>query len=168
MAEIDEKTVNGESKTADEPKPEPVVNKDNDEITKLKAALSKANSEAAEWKRQFKATLDKAKQDELEIAEQRKKELEELEMLRTEKRVGSYAKQFMGMGIDPETAESMAKSLPDGVTDEFFSVHKAYLENQRKNADIRALNNQPSLSVGMPPSNVSPEDAMLDKIFGLK
>ena len=167
MAELDENKVN-EAPKSDEPKPEPVVNKDNDEIAKLKAALSKANSEAAEWKRQYKSTLDEQKQKELEAAELRKAELAELETLRAEKRVGNYAKQFMGMGIDPETAESMAKSLPDGVTDEFFSVHKAYLENQRKNADIRALNNQPSLSVGMPPSNVSPEDAMLDKIFGLK
>ena len=175
MAEIDEKTVNTEQKPQSEvgstpSEPNKAVNKaETEEITRLKAALSKANSEAAEWKRQYKTTLDEAKQKELDAAEQRKAELEELNALRTEKRISGYKAKLMEAGIDGATADLMANALPEGVKDEYFASVKNFNENQRKALDVNALNKQPGLSVGMPPSGAAKTDLdkQLDKIFGL-
>ena len=175
MAEIDEKTVSTEQKPQSEvgsspSEPNKAVNKaETEEITRLKAALSKANSEAAEWKRQYKTTLDEAKQKEMDAAEQRKAELEELNLLRTEKRVSTYKARLMEAGIDGATADLMANALPDGVKDDYFMAVKNFNVNQRKAMDVSALNNQPGLSVGMPPSGAAKSDLdkQLDKIFGL-
>ena len=175
MAEIDEKTVNAEQKPQSEvggspSEPNKAVNKaETEELTRLKAALSKANSEAASWRKQYEATLDEAKKKELDAAEQRKAELEELNALRTEKRISGYKAKLMEAGIDGATADLMANALPEGVKDEYFASVKNFNENQRKALDVNALNKQPGLSVGMPPSGAAKTDLdkQLDKIFGL-
>lgn len=148
-----------------------------DELKELKASLSKANAliskangEAAEWKRKYTATLDETKQKEMKAAEEREAERAELELLRSERRVNKYAKQLMESGYDAATAEMMAKVLPEGVGDEFFSANKNFLTNQRKGFETERMSKQPSLSVGMPPSAQgakSEEDIKLDKLFGL-
>ena len=73
---------------------------DNSEITKLKAALSKANSEAADWKRQFRDKQSETERAEAERAENEKAMQEELASLRRGKVVDEYAKRCMGMGYD--------------------------------------------------------------------
>lgn len=169
MAEIDESKVNAQETppAAEAKKPD---SKADEEITRLKAALSKANSEAAEYKRQYKATLDEAKQREMEAAEQRKAELEELQALRTDKRISTYKARLMDAGIDGATADLMATALPEGVSEDYFTALKTFNATQRKAADVAALNNQPGLSVGLPPSGAgkSELDKKLDEIFGLK
>ena len=166
MAEIDESKVNETQEAPpaveEEKKPD---GKADEELTRLKAALSKANSEAAEWKRQYKATLDEAKAKALEAEEARKAEMEELLALRKDRRKA----KLLEAGYDGATADLMALALPDGVSDELFTALKTFNTNQRKAADVASLNNQPGLSVGLPPSGAgkSDLDAKLDKIFGL-
>ena len=164
MAEIDESKVNETQEAppvVEDKKPD---NKADDETTRLKAAISRANSEAAEWKRKYTATLDEAKRKEVEAAEARKAELEELQTLRTEKRISTYKAR-----LDGATADLMATALPDGVSEDYFTALKTFNANQRKAADVAALNNQPGLSVGLPPATggKSEFDKQLDKIFGL-
>lgn len=149
MSEIDET----KAKTTTAPATEdakPDVKPDSDEVAKLKAALSRANSEAADWKRQYKATLDEQKQKEMEAADKRKAELEELETMRRERRVNIYAKRLMEAGYDAGTADQMANSLPDGVADTYFESAKAFNEKQKQLIAASALDNQKGLSVGMP------------------
>lgn len=134
-------------------------------LAKANALVSKANSEAADWKRKYTSTLDEAKAAALKAEEQRNAELEELKSLRADKR----ARKLMEAGYDSPTAELMAKVLPDDIGDDFYIAQKTFLDNQRKQADVNALNNQPKLSVGLPPSGAgkSEMDKALDKIFGL-
>lgn len=167
MADVDESKVNEQPPVVEDKKPDNKA--ENEEITRLKNALSKANTEAANWRKQYTATLDEAKRKEVEAEAQRKAEQEELATLRREKTVGIYAKKYMAAGIDGATADIMAAALPDGVGDDYFTAIKSFMENQRKALDVSALNKQPGLSVGMPPSgaNKSDLDKQLDKIFGL-
>lgn len=146
------------------------------EIERLKAenekqrkSISNANSDAADWKRKYTATLDEAKQKELQLEEERKKEREELEMLRRDKRVSIYKDKLLDAAVDPASADIMAKALPDGVNDDYFATLKSVLSNQRQALETAALNNQPGLSVGLPPTGAqkTEEDMKLDKIFGL-
>lgn len=169
MAEIDEKTVSTEQKPPVVEDKKPDNKAETEEITRLKAALSKANSEAAEFRRALRERQTEQERKEAELAEQRKAELEELNLLRTEKRVSTYKARLMEAGIDGATADLMANALPDGVKDDYFTAVKTFNVNQRKAMDVSALNNQPGLSVGMPPSGAAKSDLdkQLDKIFGL-
>jgi chromosome segregation ATPase len=65
--------------------------KDNsEEINKLKASLSKANSDAAEWKRQFREKQSEQERAEAERAEREKAVEDELRTLRRDKTVSGY------------------------------------------------------------------------------
>lgn len=70
------------------------------ELEKQKAAVSKANSEAAEWKRKHNALLgedEKKKQEQEEKFANMEKELSEL---REAKRVSEFKAKFIAQGYD--------------------------------------------------------------------
>ena len=151
-------------------KAEPEKPAENAEVAKLRAALSRANSEAAEWKKALREKQTEQERKEAELAEQRKLELEELETLRKEKRINGYKARLMEAGVDPATADLMANALPDGVGDDYFTAVKTFNTNQRQALETEALNKQPKLSVGTPPSGGSirtEDDAKYDRWFGL-
>lgn len=163
-------TVTATEATAKEPT-------ENAEVLKLKAALSKANSEAAANKRlaeDFKQQL-REKQSEAERAEAERQEREKqrearIAELEARERVSTYKDKLMEAGIDPAAADLMAKSLPDGVTDDYFTAVKTFNANQRQAIETETLNKQPKLSVGTPPSGGSirtEEDAKYDRWWGL-
>lgn len=131
------------------------------DLNKLKAALSKSNSEAAEYKRLLREKQTEAERAEAERAEKDREREELLKSLLEEKRVSTYKSQLMAAGVDPDTADLMAKSLPEGVSDEYFQATKSFLDAQRKNAEIAALGKQPGLSVGTPPKGMTKEDEIV-------
>lgn len=137
---------------------------ENTEIAKLKAALSKANSEAAankraaeEWKRQLRekqTETERAEAERLEREKQREARIAELE---AKERISTYKDQLLAAGIEAEYADLMAKALPDGVGAEYFAATKASVEAIRKNLVGQALASQPGLSVGTPPQGKTAE-----------
>lgn len=128
---------------------------------KLKNALNKACEEAASYKKALREKQSEAERAEADRAEQYKALQDELANYRNKERVSSYKAQLMAAGIDPDTADLMAKSLPEGVSDEYFQATKSFLDAQRKNAEIAALGKQPSLSVGTPPKGMTKEDEIV-------
>lgn len=134
-----------------------------DDSNKLKQALSKANSEAAEFKRQLREKQTEAERAEAERAENEKTLREELAAYKTRERISNYKAQLMTAGIDAATADIMAKSLPDGVGDDYFAATKSFLESQKQQLLSEALNKQPGLSVGNPPTAKDAEQAELAK-----
>lgn len=171
MAEIDESKVN-ETTTQEVPpavgakKPDGKVD---EEIARLKAALSKANSEAADYKRQLRDKQTAEEKAEAERAEREAAREARIAELEAKERVSTYKSWAMDAGYDGATADLLATALPTGVSEDFFTALKTFNANQRKAADVSALNNQPGLSVGLPPSGSgkSALDEKLDKIFGL-
>ena len=147
------------------------VQTDTNEITKLKKSLSNANSEAAEYKRQLREKQSEAERAEAERAEKERAMQEELAAYRNRERIASYKAKAMAAGTDPATADAMANALPDGVDDAYFSALKTFLENQKQALLSEALNRQPGLSVGTPPTAAQAqreEDNKLRRYFGLK
>ena len=128
---------------------------------KLKNALNKACEEAASYKKALREKQTEAERAEADRAEREKALQDELASYRNKERVSSYKAQLMAAGIDPDTADLMAKSLPEGVSDEYFQATKSFLDAQRKNAEIAALGKQPSLSVGTPPKGMTKEDEIV-------
>lgn len=131
------------------------------DLNKLKAALSKSNSEAAEYKRLLREKQTEAERADADRAEQLKAMQDELASYRNKERISTYKANLMEAGIDAETADLMAKSLPEGVSDEYFHATKSFLEQQRKNADIANLGKQPGLSVGQPPKGMTKDDEIV-------
>ena len=135
------------------------------EIEKLKKALSKANSEAAENKRKYLSTLDEAQRAEEERAEKEKAREARIAELEAKERFSTYKSRLMEAGYDTATAEIMAKALPDGVGDAYFEAVKTYNGNQAQAIKNAALDNQPGLSVGMPPTGTEKKDERINKIL---
>ena len=52
----------------------------------------------------------------------------------------------------------------DGVSDDFFNQQKEFLEKQKQLAKETALNNQPGLSNGNPPSSQNANDDLDKKL----
>ena len=116
---------------------------------KVKKTISNANADAASWKDKYRATLDEAKRKEEERAEADEALRAELTALKAEKRISNYTAKLLEVGFDAQTAASMAMSLPEGISEDFFEAQKKFLESQKQIAKTEALNNKPTLSVGI-------------------
>lgn len=141
-----------------------------DELNKSKTAMSKANSQAADYKRQLAAKQTEQEKAEAERAEREQAREAELQELRREKQVNGYKSKLMEAGVDPTNADLMAKALPDGVADEYFAATKSFFDVQRQRLESENLGKQPGLSIGTPPSGKTAEEqelANLRKYIGL-
>lgn len=128
--------------------------KDNsEEVKNLKESLSKANSQAAEWKRQFREKQTEAERAEAERAEREKAVEEELKSLRRDKSVSGYVAQCLALGYSAELAQKAAEAMADGNTSEIFACQQAFLEAKQKELEAAALNKQPTITSGSPPTS---------------
>lgn len=127
--------------------------KDNtEEVKNLKESLSKANSQAAEWKRQFREKQTEAERAEAERAEREKAVEEELKSLRRDKTVNGYIAQCLALGYSTDLAQKAAEAMADGNAAEIFACQQEFLEVEKKKIEAAALNMQPTLTSGSPPT----------------
>lgn len=145
--------------------------KDNaEEVNKLKTALSKANSDAAEWKRQFREKQTEAERAEAERAEREKAVEEELRTLRRDKTVSGYLAQCLALGYDKDLALKAAEAMADNDAAAIMSCQQEFLEVKQKELEAAALNKQPPLTTGSPPTAKQADhesDNKLRSYFGL-
>lgn len=131
-----------------------------DAESKLKEALSRANGDAAEWKRKYRATLDDAKRAEEERAERDKARDEELEMLRKERTVSRLEAQYLAAGYSPELASASAKAQADGDTAAVIANQMKFIEETKTKLEAAALGKQPPITPGQPPKGESDDDKL--------
>lgn len=139
---------------------------DTAEVEKLKRLLSKANSDAAEWKRQLREKQNAEERAAAERAEQEQAMREELETLRKEKRVSDYTGKCLALNMDADLAGKTANALADGDMDSVFDCLKAFVEATTTRLNNEALNRQPGLSAGIPPTTNAAVKSEDDKIRG--
>lgn len=143
---------------------------DNAEVEKLKTLLSKANGEAAEYKRQLRLKQTEQERVEAERAEQEQAMREELATLRKEKAVSDYTAKCVSLKMDGDLAAQTANALADGNIDAMFDCLKAFVEATETRLNNEMLNRQPGLSAGTPPTKGNVEDeitAQLRRYAGL-
>ena len=150
--------------TETKPEEKPTEKPANAEVEKLKAMLSKANGEAAEYKRQLREKQTQAERAEAERAEQEQAMREELENLRKEKRVSDYKGKCLALNMDAELAENTANALASGDMDSVFDCLKAFVDATVTRLNNEALNRQPGLSSGVPPTTNTAVKSEEDKI----
>lgn len=144
--------------------------KENDEVTKLKAALSRANSESAEWKRQFREKQTEAERAEAERKEHEAAVEDELRTLRRDKTVSGYIAQYLALGYTQELALKAAEATADNDAATIMSCQQEYLAAKTKELEAAALNKQPTLTPGAPPTAKQAEEEATNKLrqhFGL-
>ena len=157
-----------EETKVDETKVEETKKEDSEsakEIEHLKKLLSKANSEAADYKKQLrsKMTADEAKAAEQEAL------LAELEQYKTEKKISEVSKGLMSWGLDSAKADEMAKAYVEGDTTSFLAGGKDFFETVSQKAIADAMDKQ-KLSVGKTPEKADVDkakDIEMRKIMGL-
>lgn len=102
------------------------------ELTKLKNALSKANSEAADYKKQLRAKMSEdeaaavAKQEEID------KILKENADLKRNMALSERQTKLLAMGYDEKLALSTAEAMVDGDMETVMANQAKYLEAQKK------------------------------------
>lgn len=148
---------------------EPKAPDTNAEITKLKTALSKANSESAEWKRQFREKQTESERAEAERNESFQKMQDELTALKREKLLSDYSKQCMALGYDADLAAECAEAMADGRFNDVFAIQQRFMAAKTKEIEAAALNKQPGLTPGTPPvqSIEKDEENKMRSYFGL-
>ena len=146
MARIDKNTIEGFDGMTPEQKVEALLGleiPDSAEIERLKASVSKANTEAANWKRKHNDLLSAEEQKKQEEAEKFQEIQDELATLRREKTMSDYVAKF---GYTPELASETAAALIDGKMDTVFNNQASFLKafGEQIKADLQKGTPPPS------------------------
>lgn len=100
------------------------------ENAKLKRAMERANSEAADYKKKYNATLSEQEKASLEKAEEQAKRDERLAELEREVSVHKFTEQFLDLGYDKESAIAAATAQVDGDIDTLFKLQKKVIDEK--------------------------------------
>ena len=118
------------------------------EVNRLKAALSKANSEAADYKKQLRT---KQTDDEAAAAAQKEEHdrlVQENADLKRSMALSERKAKLLAMGYDESLADETAAAMVDGDMDKVMANQSKYLEVQKKNIQADAMLKTPRPAAG--------------------
>ena len=118
------------------------------EVNRLKAALSKANSEAADYKKQLRT---KQTDDEAAAAAQKEEHdrlVQENADLKRSMALSERKAKLLAMGYDESLADETAAAMVDGDMDKVMANQSKYLEVQKKNIQADAMRKTPHPAAG--------------------
>lgn len=118
------------------------------EVNRLKAALSKANSEAADYKKQLRT---KQTDDEAAAAAQKEEHdrlVQENADLKRSMALSERKAKLLAMGYDESLADETAAAMVDGDMDKVMANQNKYLEVQKKNIQADAMRKTPRPAAG--------------------
>ena len=128
-----------------------------DEIERLKNALTKSNSEAADYKRQLK---EKMSAEELKAKEDAEK-WEEMEKnynaLLKKDAVSTNKAKLLGLGYEESLADETAEAMVNGELDKVFANQKKHLDNLEKKIRSEILKDTPKPDGGSPSETMTKE-----------
>lgn len=119
-----------------------------DELGKLKNALSKANGEAAEYRKALKEKMSETEKADAERAERQKQIEEELANLRRDKAISESMAQFLAVGYDEELARKSAEAVADNNFAAIFDGMKAFVASHDKAMEAKLLSVTPKPNGG--------------------
>ena len=118
------------------------------ELDKYKNAASKANSEAAQWKRKHNALLSEEERERNAENEELNTLREKVATMEKEQLVASHKAQYLVMGYDEALANDTAKAMAEGDTAKVFANQKKFLEAHDKNFKAELLKDTPKPPAG--------------------
>lgn len=124
------------------------------ELEKLKNAVSKANSEAAGWKRKHNELLSEDERKKQEQEDKLTAMERELADLRKEKTVSQYATKLIAQGYDEALAAATAQAMADGDSATVFANQSKFLEEFAKKIKADVMKKTPKPPAGDEPMGV--------------
>lgn len=121
------------------------LKKEND---KLKKALDKSNSEAAENKRKLQEKMTAEEKEKEEQEQERKALQDEIASLKKDKAISDNKAKLLAMGYDDALASDSAQAIVDGDLDKFYTNQKTYLEKVKKDTKEELMRGTPQPPAG--------------------
>ena len=113
------------------------------ELERYKNATTKANSEAAEYKRQLKALQEKASEGASDTEKQMAALKEQIDTLQREKSISERKASFLAIGMNDEIAMKCSEAFTSGDSDSFFEGIKGFLTEHDKAFKAELLKTTP-------------------------
>ena len=113
------------------------------EIDRLKNALSKSNSEAAEMKKQLREKMSTEEVKAKEDAEKLEALIKERDALLREKTIANHKAKYLSLGYDEKLANDTAEALANGELDKVFENQKKHNEAVEKKIRADVLKETP-------------------------
>ena len=98
------------------------------ENAKLKRAMDKASSEAADFKKKYNATLSEKEQADMAKAEEQARRDERLAELERENSIHKFTEQFLDLGYDKDSAIAAATAQVDNDVETLFKLQKKIID----------------------------------------
>lgn len=149
MAKIDTTLIEGYSDMTPEQKVaalEAVEYEDNSaELERYKNAVTKANGEAASWKKKHNALLTQEEQQKQEREDELTSLRNKVEEMEKEKLISGHKARFLALGYEEALADETAVAMANGENDKVFANHKKFLESHDKayKAQLMGQNSTP-------------------------
>lgn len=118
------------------------------EVEKLKAALSKSNSEAADFKKQLRAKMSEDEAAKQKEAEEREKLQSDYDALLRKVTVSENKAKLLALGYDETLASETAEAMAKGEMDKVFVNQKKHLEAVEKKVRADVLKDTPKPAPG--------------------
>ena len=135
---------------------------ESDEVKRLKDLLSKANSEAADYKKQLRTKQTEAEIKAAEEQEERDRLIKENQDLAKRISVSENTAELLKLGYDGEMAMHTAEALYDGDLKTVFANQKSFLEKREQEIKAQMMKTTPK-----PPVGSSTDGMTLEKLRNL-
>jgi hypothetical protein len=127
------------------------------EIDRLKAALSKSNSEAADYKKQLRDKMSAEEVKAKEDAEKYEEVVKERDALLREKNILGHKTKYLSLGYDEALANETAEAMVNGEIDKVFANQKKHLEAVEKKIRADVLKDTPKPEGGKGSDTITKE-----------
>ena len=114
------------------------------EIDRLKAALTKSNSEAADYKKQLREKMSAEELKAKEDAEKMEAIIKERDALLREKTIATNKAKYLELGYDGNLANDTAEAIANGDLEKVFANQKKHLEAVAKKIRADVLKETPT------------------------
>ena len=118
------------------------------EIERLKNALSKVNSEAADYKKQLREKKSIEEQKAEEDAERWNELQSKYDALLKESTISKNKARLLGLGYDDALATEVAEAMVEGDTEKVFAAQKKHLDSVAKKIREDVLKDTPKPTGG--------------------
>ena len=127
------------------------------EIDRLKNALSKSNSEAADYKKQLREKMTAEELKAKEDAEKWEEIIKERDALLREKTISGHKAKYLTLGYDEKLATETAEAMVNGELDKVFANQKKHIESMEKRIRADVLKETPKPEGGTGSETITKE-----------
>ena len=118
------------------------------EIERLKNALTKSNSEAADYKKQLREKMTAEEAKAKEDADKWDELQSKYDALLKESTITKNKARLLGLGYDDALATEVAEAMAEGDTDKVFAAQKKHLDSVEKKIREEAMKGTPKPTGG--------------------